>query len=96
MDCKNIGNHCLIITRFIKGFQLVALALGKTLMLAPLTFVGEKNRKVTAVYPANDSQSCTCKLNLGSLQIAVYSINLMRFLSHPANLKIDFIQSAYY
>jgi len=34
-------------------------------MRAPLTFVGEKNRKVTAVYPANDSQSCTCKLNLG-------------------------------
>jgi len=36
-------------------------------MRAPLTFVGEKNRKVTAVYPANDSQSCTCKLNLGQL-----------------------------
>ena len=35
------------------------------LVSAPLTFVGEKNRKVTAVYPANDSQSCTCKLNLG-------------------------------
>jgi len=34
-------------------------------MNAPLNFVGEKNRKVTAVYPANDSQSCTCKLNLG-------------------------------
>ena len=34
-------------------------------MRAPLTFVGEKYRKVTAVYPATDNQSCTCKLNLG-------------------------------
>jgi hypothetical protein len=36
-------------------------------MRAPLTFVGEKYRKVTAVYPATDNQSCTCKLNLGRL-----------------------------
>ena len=34
-------------------------------MRAPLTFVGEKKCKVTAVYPATDYQSCTCKLNLG-------------------------------
>jgi len=33
-------------------------------MRAPLTFVGEKKCKVTAVYPATDYQSCTCKLNL--------------------------------
>jgi hypothetical protein len=38
-------------------------------MRAPLTFVVEKNRKVTAVYPANDSQSCTCKLNFGNIKI---------------------------
>jgi len=37
-------------------------------MRAPLTFVGEKKCKVTAVYPATDYQSCTCKLNLGVLE----------------------------
>jgi hypothetical protein len=45
-------------------------------MRAPLTFVGEKYRKVTAVYPATDNQSCTCKLNLGhsrSLQENTYT-----------------------
>ena len=40
-----------MMTRFIKGFHLVALDLGKlcVFMRAPLTYVGEKNRKVTAV-----------------------------------------------
>jgi len=37
-------------------------------MRAPLAFVGEKNRKVTAVFPATDCQSCTCKLNLGTIK----------------------------
>ena len=45
-----------------KGLHLLASSLGNlcvTLMRAPLTFVREKKRKVTAVYPANDSQSGT-------------------------------------
>jgi hypothetical protein len=34
-------------------------------MLAPLTFISEKNRKVTAVYSSTDNVDCTYKINRG-------------------------------
>ena len=59
-------------------------------MRAPLTFVGEKYRKVTAVYPATDNQSCTCKLNLGDMKDTFLTV---KELSKYLNIKRKTIYS---
>ena len=58
-------------------------------MRAPLTFVGEKYRKVTAVYPATDNQSCTCKLNLGDMKDTFLTVKeLAKYLNIKGKTKL--------